>query len=121
MPQYTVRTLSQFSTAEVRTLFDTGRLAFKNSGMTVLYAPRTKEYGRILVVTSRKVGSAPARNLIRRRLKALFYEEGWFNLPYDFIFIIRTPATQYTFQRLKALCTKFMASLTKPNSSVAKQ
>jgi ribonuclease P protein component len=114
MPQYTVRALSQFSTAEVRTLFDTGRLAFKNSGMTVLYAPRTKEYGRILVVTSRKVGSAPARNLIRRRLKALFYEEGWFNLPYDFIFIIRTPATHYTYQKLKSVCTEFIKRLLRP-------
>jgi ribonuclease P protein component len=110
---HTVRALSQFSTAEVRTLFDTGRLAFKNSGMTVLYAPRSKEYGRILVVTSRKVGSSPARNLIRRRLKALFYEEQWFNLPYDFIFIIRTPATDYSYQKLKALCTGFVTSLLK--------
>ncbi len=109
---HTVRALSQFSTAEVRQIFDTGRLAFKNSGMTVLYAPRLKDFGRILVVTSRKAGNSPTRNLIRRRLKALFYEEQWHNLPYDFVFIIRTPATHYSFQKLKSLCTGFIARLT---------
>lgn len=106
-----VRALSQWRPAEVRTLFDTGRSAFKNSGMTVLFAPRSKEYGRILVVTSRKVGSAPERNLVRRRLKALFYEEQWYTLPYDFAFIIRTPAVSYSFEKLKALCVGFMTRL----------
>lgn len=110
MPQ-NVRALSQFSTREVRQLFDAGRCALKNSGLTVLYAPRTKDFGRILIVTSRKVGNSPTRNLIRRRLKALFYEEGWYTLPYDFAFIIRTPATHYSFQRLKELCTGFITRL----------
>lgn len=110
---HTVRALSQWSTAEVRFLFETGRSAFKNTAMTVLYAPRTKNHGRILVVTSRKVGSSPERNLIRRRLKALFYEEQYYTLPYDFVFIIRTPATRYTFQQLKSLCASFIARLPK--------
>ncbi len=111
---HTVRALSQWSTAEVRHLFETGRSAFKNAGMTVLYAPRVKEYGRILVVTSRKVGSSPERNLVRRRLKALFHEEQWYTLPYDFVFIMRTAATRYTFQQLKSLCTGFITRLPKP-------
>lgn len=106
-----VRALSQFTTRETKQLFDTGRCAFKNSGMTVLYAPRAKEFGRILVVTSRKAGNAPARNLIRRRLKALFYEENWYTLPYDFAFIIRVPATHYSFQQLKELCSGFIKRL----------
>jgi len=113
MPSVSVRALSRLSTLEVRKLFDAGRLLFRNSSMTVLYAPRPQNHnhGRILVVTSRKIGNAPARNLIRRRLKALFYEEGWYNLPYDFAFIIRTPALNYSFQQLKALCTNFMRTL----------
>lgn len=110
MPQ-NVRALSQYSTFEVRNVFATGRLAFKNSGMTVLYATRVKDFGRILVVTSRKVGNSPARNRIRRRLKALFYEEQWHLLPYDFVFIIRTPATEYSFEKLKSLCTGFITRL----------
>lgn len=105
------RALSQFSTAEVQHLFAAGRLAFKNSGMTVLYAPRNKDFGRILVITSRKVGNSPTRNLIRRRLKALFYESTWYQLPYDFVFIIRTPATHYSYQKLKSLCTDFITRL----------
>ena len=105
------RALSRFTTAEVQYLFDTGRLAFKNNGMTVLYAPRMHQYGRILVITSRKTGNSPARNLIRRRLKALFYESSWYTLPYDFVFIIRTPATHYPFQKLKSLCTDFITRL----------
>lgn len=110
MPQ-NVRALSQWRPAEVRKLFDTGRSAFKNSGMTVLYAPRSKDFGRILVITSRKVGSAPERNLVRRRLKALFYEEEWYTLPYDFVFIIRATAVGYSFEKLKSLCVGFMSRL----------
>jgi ribonuclease P protein component len=79
--------------------------------MTVLYAPRAKSFGRILIVTPRRAGNAPARNLIRRRLKALFYEEKWYESSYDFAFIIRAPATHYSFQQLKELCTGFMTRL----------
>jgi ribonuclease P protein component len=108
---HSARALSQFSPKEVKSIFETGRLAFKNAGMTVLYAPCTLSFGRILVVTSRKVGNAPARNLIRRRLKALFYESQWYELPYDFVFIIRTAALNYSFEKLKVLCTDFIEQL----------
>ncbi len=112
------RLLYSFSRAEVTELFKQAHRVLKTSGLTVLCAPSTREYGRILVVTAAAVGSAPKRNKIRRQLKALFYEQRFFTHGYDCVFIVRKEALMFSFEQLAQLLAK---SLTHAKKLVLKQ
>jgi len=59
--------------------------------------------GRILVVTPKKIGSSPQRNRIRRRLKAIFYEEKLFERGIDVIVFVKKKGIELTFNQLKKL------------------
>lgn len=95
-----------FSEKEVSFLFKKARRALRSSGLDILCAPATQPQGRILVITSRKVGSAPKRNLIRRRLKSIFFEENLFELGIDCIVIIKKAGINLEFEALKELLIK---------------
>lgn len=92
-----------FSSAEVSTLFQTAQRVVRHPILDLLVSPKDQDqHARILVVTPRRIGTAPARNKIRRQLKAIFYEEKLFEQPYDCVVIIKNiePAT---FEILKKL------------------
>ncbi len=101
-----VRSLSSFQTTEIRQLFAQARLALKVPGLEIRTSPAHKPFGRILVVVPRRVGSAPQRNLIKRRLKALFYENRLFEHKKDFLIFVTADATHLTFAQLRALMRK---------------
>lgn len=98
-----VRKLTQFTKKEIGIQFQRARLVLKHSAFTILFAPRLIDFSRILIITSRKVGNAPQRNKIRRRIKSLFYEEKLFTSPYDCIVIVRKEAVDLSFAELKKL------------------
>jgi ribonuclease P protein component len=98
-----VKKLSHFSRKEVQQFFASARSAFKSDALTVLIAPRTKDCSHLLVVASRKVGNACQRNKIKRRLRAIFYENKLYEKPGDLAIIVRKPATGLTFDELKTL------------------
>lgn len=88
--------ISHFTPREIRTIFRKARRAYSDPGLVLLVCPSTKEFGRILVITSRKVGNAPERNRIRRRLKALFYQNKIYTRQLDCFAIIKKPGINYT-------------------------
>jgi ribonuclease P protein component len=49
------------------------------------------------------VGNAPERNLLRRQLKAIFYEEKLFERGFECIIILRKEAVPLSFAQLKEL------------------
>jgi len=102
---------SRFSEKEVSHLFKTARRALRHPGLDILCAPAAQKAGRILVITSAKVGSAPKRNLIRRRLKAIFFEEKLFELGVDCVVIIKKAGIDLDFEQLKKLLTKAIKKL----------
>lgn len=93
--------ISKFTQREIDYLFKNARRVFKNTSLTILIAPRQQDFGRVLIVTSRKVGNAPQRNLIRRRIKAIFYQEKLFEYPFDCVIISHKDATSLSFDELK--------------------
>ncbi len=99
-----------FTTKEIRLLFKKARRVLKHSGLDVLSAPATLDQGRLLVITSRKVGNAPQRNKIRRRIKAIFHEEQLAKLKQDIIVIVKKEGIKLSFEELKKL---LIASLEK--------
>lgn len=100
---YIAKQLSTFSKKEVVTLLKKGKRVYKDVGLDIISAPATNSFGRILVITPRKVGNAPARNKIRRRLKALFYQKKLYERLTDVCIIIKKPGITYTSDQLQQL------------------
>lgn len=95
------RKISKFTKREIDYLFEHARRVFRGKEGTVLVAPRQGEFGRVLIVAPRKVGNAPERNLIRRRIKSIFYEEKLYDRPYDWVIIAQKKMVDISFAQLK--------------------
>jgi ribonuclease P protein component len=104
-----VRRLRSFKPQEVAVLFQQGKRIMRNPIFDLLIAPKALEQARLLVITSKKVGSAPARNKIRRQLKAVFHEADLANGGYDTIVIVKRTDIGVTFQELRDLLLKGIA------------
>jgi len=104
------RLISSFNKNEVRQLFKKAKLVFRHPGLVVLCAPANKEFGRVLAVASKRIGKAHKRNLIKRRLKSIFYEEKLFKNQQDCIIIIKKEGIDLSFEQLKKI---MLRSLTK--------
>lgn len=94
------RLISHFTPQEVTQAFKMARRVKVDPAFTLLRSPGQKSFGRILIVTSRKVGSAPQRNKIRRQIKAIFYQNRLFLTPFDYIFIAKKPSIALSFEQL---------------------
>lgn len=101
--QKITKNLSTFTNTEVTETLKKAKRALKHPGLDILChpSPENLDRGRILIVTSRKVGPAVKRNLIRRRLKAIFYEEKLYEQKWDYICIIKKPGINLNFKQLK--------------------
>lgn len=95
--------LSKFTKREIDHLFQHARRIFRSQECTILVAPRQAEFGRVLIIASRKVGNAPQRNLIRRRIKAIFYEEKLYDRSFDCAIIVQKKAVDLSFDGLKTI------------------
>ncbi len=95
--------LSKFTQREIDHLFKHARRVLRNASCTILLAPRQADFGRVLIVISRKVGNAPERNLIRRRIKSIFYEEKLYERPFDCVIIAQKKMVELSFDQLKEL------------------
>ncbi len=103
MPRPFVSQISRFSKKEAVQLLLLAKRACRYPGLDIKVAPKTGDFGKILVVTSAKAGNAPQRNLIRRRLKAIFYEEHLYTSAFSWIIFIKKESQAYTFSELKQL------------------
>jgi len=90
MSQVLFSSLTKFKKSEIETLFQTASLFFKSPVFVLLRAPAMVSYGRLLLVVPKKIGSAPERNKLRRRLKSIFYQNQLFNCGKDVIFIAKS-------------------------------
>lgn len=100
--------MHKFTRSERKKLFQQARLVHRQPELDIRLLKNDSEaspWGRLLVVTPKKIGSAPQRNRIRRRLKALFHEEGWDRLPYDLLIYCRKGSVDLPFQTLKQILT----------------
>jgi ribonuclease P protein component len=103
MVNSTPTNLSTFSNDEVKKIFRTASIRKKFEGIDILCAPKLTTWGRLLVVTPRRSGNAPQRNKIRRRLKAIFYEEKLFERGYDCVIFVKKEGINLGFDELKLM------------------
>lgn len=101
--------LSKFTKKELDHFFSVAKSPKKNQAFTFLIAPTDQDFGKILVVASRKYGNAPQRNLLKRRFKAIFWEEKLYEKRIDLAVIARPAGKTYDFEKLKALLLEIFA------------
>jgi len=101
--KHVTKQISRFSRKEIDHLFKNSTAVYKSKELVILTAPCLLDFGRVLLVTSRKVGNAPQRNLLRRRSRAIFYEQRLFELGKDCVAIFKAPAKELNFEQLKAV------------------
>lgn len=103
--------LSKFSKKELDSFFKQAKRVYKDQAFTILIVPKKEEFAKVLIVVPRKYGNAPQRNLIKRRIRAIFREEKLYEKPYDSSFIIRPEAKKYSFIELKKLCLTILGQI----------
>jgi len=95
-----------FKRPEISLLFKQARRIYKSRELDVLSAPRAMDYARLLIITPKRIGNAPLRNKIKRRLRALFYENHLFEGPADMVIIIKKEGATLPFESLHAVLLK---------------
>lgn len=102
-----MRKFFQFSHSEVVSLFQSGESIFRDRFFVLLRQPRKYNYARLLVITPKKIGSAPLRNTVRRRIKAIFYEQELSELlTFDYALIVRTATLRLSFSQVTDMLNK---------------
>ena len=110
----------KFTKKEIKALFLSARRVLRQPGLDFLLAPTTNLKGQLVVVTSRLVGNAPERNKVRRRLKAIFHEEKFFQKLFDCIVIVKKGGVELPFTDLKDALLKAYAKAQKMETHVQK-
>lgn len=100
--------ISSFNKNEIRVLFKTARTVVTQDGLIIKIIPKKNELGRILIVIPQRYGNAPQRNLLRRRLKSIFFEEKLYQKSYDCIIFASKEAAAIPFSHLKELLIQAM-------------
>lgn len=111
MHQTISKKLSKFSKKELDHFFNVAKSPKKNQAFTFLTAPAQASFGRILMIVSAKYGNAPQRNLLKRRLRAIFWEERLYEKNKDFAVIARPAGKSYDFEQLKTLVLEIFAKI----------
>lgn len=97
------REITKFKQNEIRVLFKKAQTVLKHTALHILATTTEQEISRVLLIIPKKVGNAPDRNKIRRRLKALFYEKQLYKDEYDYIIMVKKKAVSLSFEQLKKL------------------
>jgi len=104
-----------FSSFERKRFFQRAHLVHRQRELDIRIRKRFNDEsslpGRLIVVTPRKTGNAPQRNLIRRRLKAIFYEENLASFSYDTLIYCQKGSPKLPFADLKKLLLEIFSTL----------
>jgi ribonuclease P protein component len=101
--KHVAKQISRFTRTEIDLLFATSKAVYKSKELVILTAPCLLSFSRILLITSRKVGNAPERNLLRRWGRAIFYEERLFEHHKHCVVIFKAPAKNLSFEQFKEI------------------
>lgn len=103
MPKTVAAQITKFRYKEIKQTFKNARYSYSSPELDIKISPKTDDLGKLLIIIPKKVGNAPARNLIRRRLKSIFYEDELYKLPYNFLIFCKPRISDLQFQDLKTI------------------
>lgn len=109
-----MKQISHFSGSEIKEIFEKARCHLRHASLTLLCVPAKQATGRILIITPRKVGNSPQRNRIRRRIKAIFYEEKLFERGLDCVVIVKASGIKLDFDELKKMIVQALQTPATP-------
>ena len=95
--------LSKFTPQEIKQLYQDAYALTRTIYFVLLVAPATKDYGRMLLVAPKRIGSAPERNKLKRQFRSIFYEEKLYERGYDCVVIFKNRASEAPFETLKSI------------------
>jgi ribonuclease P protein component len=96
------RGLTKFNRKEIKFLFENAKRHSYCSAFVLLRAQQQKSnVGRVLVVSPKKIGNAPMRNLLKRRIKNIFFTEKLYTKGFDWVLIARKKSTNLSFAELQ--------------------
>jgi ribonuclease P protein component len=95
------RSITQFKRNQISYCFAHATRVKQCDAFVLLRVLRQGQFGRILVITAKKVGNAPERNLLKRRIKSIFFTAKAFQKEFDWVFIARQKATSLSYAQLQ--------------------
>jgi ribonuclease P protein component len=98
--------LFRFEQKDIRSTFKNAQLKNKIFGLKLLQASTKNNFGKMLIITPRKMGNACKRNKIRRQVKNIFFQEKLYEKPYNSILLVYKEATKLNFDQIKAFLIK---------------
>ena len=105
-----MKKLFSFSQKEISETFKKSKPVKKIDGLKLIQMPiknsTTNTFGKILIVIPKKSGKAHERNLIKRRIKEIFYKEKLFEKPIISIILVYKSAITISYEQLKEFLTK---------------
>ncbi len=101
MGRSVARRITQFTRSDIVRLLRKGQRIYRAPELDVRVHPAQDDIGRILIIIPKRVGNAPKRNTIRRRLKALFYQEHLYQYGYDWAWFIKPEGASLSYHELR--------------------
>lgn len=101
MPKTVAALITKFKYKEIKQTFKKARYSYFSPELDIKISPSTDNLGKLLIIVPKKVGNAPERNLIRRRLKSLFYENQIYKHPYNFLVFCKPAILELEYKNLK--------------------
>lgn len=102
-PKSVARLITSFTKAQAWALFKKSTPIIKTTFFDLRQSPKNDPIGRFLIIVPKKVGNAPERNLIRRRLKDIFYKNELYKLNFDWIIFAKPNILKLSFGKLSFL------------------
>ena len=97
------RSITSLSSQERRSLFAKARTRLRKKGFHLKVTPSPIDFGRILIVTPKKVGNAVVRNKLRRQIRNCFYANKLYERKLDVLLFLSSEAAQLSYQEIESL------------------
>ncbi len=78
------------------------RPVFRSQNFDVRIMPKQGPIARLIVITPKKVGSAPMRNLLKRRSKSIFYQDKMHTSANDWIIFFLPSHSILGYEKLRS-------------------
>lgn len=90
---------------EAKTVFQNSEIILRSTYLNIRARSLTSkdQLGKLLIVVSKKIGNAVVRNLVKRRLKAIFYQEELYKYNAHIMVICKPNIEKISYKELKDL------------------
>lgn len=112
------RLITSFSRSEISNLLKSAHTVTRHPGLDIRVAAKSAAYARVLIVTPKKMGIAPLRNKIRRRIKAIFYTHKFFENACDLMVYCKKNSDTIPFEELTQLLQRAVSTCSKSKSDI---